>query len=791
MFGHTARIFNHKIIEHNENVFIITVGEDGTVCIWSPDGRLINRQPIATNVSLWNCEYDPIRQYLYASGNDGNIHQLSLRNILNETQFRCENFVIDSFENGEYVEKLVIMQNDAIVILLTNRRKLLYGKIMDNLSECYWVPLPDAEVDYKITILETHGSLVATAGYRFITIYQFKNGHFNKIYHDQPPSVDETPLFRSLKFLTENEFVICNARGNGSIITIDESFQIIKDQRFEMPPSKERWITVVARIDNYLVVSDRHGNMHLYEINDMLQLKHTLWRVHGNLGCKSIFQIAPAVNRLQFECAGHQSRVKTIVINDQTQELELKSTHDIPIKWCDKALQINKNVLLSGFNERHFIAWRNDDSFRFEFDCGGGHRACDFHVDSITSKAYLFFVRSKLLNCVQFDVHDGSLHPFNISRTNWHSRPCNTMQIIELTKQRFLTISGGDDNLLKFSEINMIEPIKLKHDVDMVLHISNIRTVFSLRLSGNDTSDNENWIIFSAGGRAQICMTGVEIDQYRDVHIHEMGEFMLRSSDLDRKRTKQTQIIKFDPETRFMSLVAYSRQSLGGVSSFDCGQVANDNERRDGHKFGNEIFILVGCSDGFIRTFTYTNGSIALDTSTFYGRCFLNVHHFEYANQNYFITMATDGFVAFWSLDDFNEDSKPFFNIRHHDSGINSFDIFRDDLDKMVIATGGDDQAIVISILKTESAQNGMSISIVKTVKFPYNHTAQVNGLKFSQDKKYLYSASVDQTTMRIDMQDFSIKNVAYSCISDAKGLQIIDSNNVLVYGCGVQILNV
>lgn len=771
MFGHTARIFNHKIIEYKEQVFIITVGEEGTVCIWTRDGRLVNRQPIA-NVSLWNCDYDPTRHYLYACGNDGNIHQMSLVNILNENQYRCECFMIDDFDDGEYVEKLVIMQDEAIVIILTNNRKLFYGKIQKNLAECSWSPMPDAEIDYKITVLETHGSILATAGYQFMTIYQFKNGQFNKVYHDKPPSVENSPLLRSLKFLTENEFVICNARGNGSIITTNESFEIIRIQKFEMPPCKERWITVAARFANYLVVGDRHGNMHLYEIDDTLHLKHTLWRVHGNLGCKSIFQTAPLNNtQHKFECAGHQSRVKTIVINDQSQQLELKSTHEIPIKWCDKALQIdnNQNILLAGFNERHFIALRYDNSFRFEFDCGGGHRACDLHVDRATSKAHFFFVRSKLLNCVEFDLHDSSLHPFSISKTNWHSRPCNTMRIIELTKQRFLIASGGDDNLLKFSEINMIEPIELQHDFDMVLHISNIRAIFSLRLSKDDANDMvENWIIFSAGGRAQICVTDVKIDQQQNVQFHESCDFMLRSSDLHRKRTKQTQIIHFDPETRFMSLVAYPR--------------------------ANDIHVVVGCSDGFIRTFTYTNGIITLDTSSFYGRCILNVHHFEFSGQNYLITMATDGLIAFWSLDDFCEDSKPFFNVRHHDSGINSFDIFKDGANKMFIATGGDDQAIVISILQLdvdETHAKGMSVSVVKTDKFSYNHTAQVNGVMFSSDRKYLFSASVDQTVMRVDLTDFSIKKIGYSCISDAKGIQIIDSNNLLVYGCGIQILDV
>lgn len=769
MFGHFARIFNHKIVECNGKVYAITVGEDGYVCIWSPDdGHLVRREFLAPNVPLWNCDFDPTRQYLYACGNDGNIHQLNLKSILNETKIACESLTIDDFDEDEHVTKLVVMEESSIILLLTNKQNFFYGDIPDELSECRWDRLLEAENGYKITALETYGSLVASVGCQFITIYQYKNGKFNKVHHSKPPSSGAPNLFRSVNFLTEKEIVVCNAQGNASLLTFDESFNIVRDQKFALPPCKERWITVARRFDNFLVVGNRHGHLHLYEINDTLLLKHTLHHVHGSYGCKSIWQTATD-GRLQFQSAGHQSRVKTIVINAETQQMELNSTHEIPVIWCDKVvheIDVNHNLLLAGFNERQFIAWKNDDTFRFEYECGGGRRAWGLHLNRATSRAHWFFVRHQSLNGIRFDLHDNSLHPLNIPKTNWHLRPCNTMRIIELTKQRFLIASGGDDNLLKFNEIDMTKSIKLQHKFDMVLHISTIKAIYSLRLSADATADCENWLIFSAGGRAQMCVTDVRIDEQRNVQFYESCEFTL-SLDSHRKRTKPSQAVSFDPETRFMSLIAYPR--------------------------ANDISIVVGCSDGFVRSFTYANKSITLNTATFYGRCFLNVHYFEYANQNYLMTMATDGLIAFWSLDDFDEHSKPFCNIQHHDSGINGFDVLRDNSNRMNIATGGDDQAIVISILQldTKLESNRLTVSVVKTVKFGNQHTAQVNGVKFSVDRRYLYSASVDQTIMRVDMDDFSIKQIAYSCISDAKGLQIIDSKNILVHGGGVQTLNV
>lgn len=770
MFGHIARIFSHKIINYNNQVYIITVGEDSNVCIWSCDGRLVNRQAVASNVSLWNLDYDSTRQYLFACGNDGNVYQLNLNRILSGTQYWSGDLDISGLEDGEFVKKWAVMQDEAIAIFFTSKKNIFYGKVEEHFANYSFKRLPDAETDYKINTLETHGSLVATAGDQFVTIYQYKNGAFKKVFHEKPtsnPQNESTSILMSFVFISEGEFVICDVRGRGALITIDESFSIVKSVPFEMPPCKERWITMAARYDNYLIVSDRRGHMHLFELNDRSScLKHTLWNVNGNQGCRTIFN-SSTENTIQFDCAGHQGKIKTIVINSSMQQLELKSTHDIPITWCEKSLVIDKerNILLAGFNERNFVAWRIDNSFRFEIECGGGHRGWDLYIDRKTSKAHLLFARNKINKCVQFYLHDNSMHPFNIATTNWHSRPCNTMRLIELTNERYLIASGGDDNLLKFNEISTSQST-LTHRFDMVLHNSNIRSVCSLELSIGELNESKIWLIFSAGGRAQICVTEVKIDQNCSVQFREVCDFMLRSSDLERKRMKQTQVIYFDPETRFMSLETY--------------------------KTADGINLVSGCSDGFIRTFRFANDSITLNGSVFYGRCFLNVYTFEYNCRNYLITMATDGLIAFWSLDDFNEDSLPFFNVQHHDSGVNSFDTFIR-ANKIWVATGGDDQAIAISILQIESLPNGngIGLSVDKTIRFPYNHTAQVNGVRFSADRKCVYSVSVDQNVMRVDLSDFSIGKINYSCISDAKGLCVIDSNNILVYGCGMQVLNV
>lgn len=782
MFGHTARIFRHKIIEYNGNPLVVSIGEDSNVCIWTRDGKLVCRTAVSEGSALWNLDYDPNTKYLMTCGSDGNINQISLKEIFEQEQHHYETLPIDLHSNEEFFSKIRILQKNNLLIGLTNQHNLYYRSV-DTTTSQQWNSIGNQSKDrYKSALLEVHENFVATAGYQIATIYRWTNSQFDIVLNENLSN----GMIRSLKFLGNNEFVICDDQGNCALCTIENGIlNSRKTIQFILPACKERWITVALRHQNNLILSDRCGNLHLFVIDgnrEEIVLRNTLKHIHGNLGCTCIYFESHATNVPHFKTAGHDGTLKTIFINQSNQSLEIKFTHQIPIAWSDKIIELNDNPsaqLIAGFNDNHFIVWQQHNNFKFEYECGGGHRYWDLYIDYSHSKCHLYFIRTKNIHRVQFNFNHMQQHPFNIIKSNWHTRPCNTVKCITLTNDRVLLISGGDDNLMKFTEINGFAMQQQQqhlpsHIADMILHISNVKTISTIVSSASNqlnAYNKKNRLIFSAGGRAQICVTELEIGQCNRIECHEVTNFMLRMNDLTRKRLGKAQIIDFDPETRFMSLNAY-------IDS-------------------NTVYLIVGCSDGYLRQFYYDKRSILLITSTFYGRCILSVYQFFFNKQNYLLTMATDGKICFWNLNRFKETSKPFFELSHHDSGINSFDVLLfDDENRLYVATGGDDQAIVISMLRiTEnSSLNNVEqpqVIIEKTVKFLYNHTAQVNGVQFSRNEMALYSVGVDQVIFRVDLTKFVIKKIAYTCISDAKGLKVIDGGKILVYGCGVQLLNI
>jgi hypothetical protein len=119
--------------------------------------------------------------------------------------------------------------------------------------------------------------------------------------------------------------------------------------------------------------------------------------------------------------------------------------------------------------------------------------------------------------------------------------------------------------------------------------------------------------------------------------------------------------------------------------------------------------------------------------------------------------MATDGIVALWDLtscaegllcsehSDINcaasgsksdnmpvvlDNLKPFSYVKVHQSGINSFDWLLLKEDKFLLATGGDDRALVLSLIQITSptCQENMEAEVLLQWRDDYAHASQITG---------------------------------------------------------------
>lgn len=705
--------------------------------------------------SIWNIEYDEIHKQLIASGSDGNIHQFSIKDVIDGNYFDVENFRDTFNDSSEHLSKVRVMQTQNLLIALTNKNKLYFINILEPTK---WIPLclESNEIPYKSIILEVQDNFIAICGYQHASMYSYQTNSFKRVLHEQ---ISEG-IVRSVKFLSKKSFIVSSDDGKCTLLkwtpTKYETHEVVGI--FSLPVCKERWITSACRHDNYLLIGDRCGNLHFFIMKEnSIDFNQTIKQVHGNLGCTCLDFVNENGNFIVFQSAGHDGHLKTIEIEKNSQKMRIVFKKDIPINWCDKIIQFNDRKIISGFNDNHFVTWTPEDEKLYEYECGGGHRYWDLFIENNIDEENkidltAFFIRKKRLEKIRFHLNFEK-PPFIIERHKWHNQPCNEVQISKVDVKginKNFIFSGGDDNILKVHQ--MFDDGKMNFICEITSHISNIKCIKTVEFSNRI-------LIFSGGGRAQICVAELSLN---DLKIREKCTYMLRSNDLERKRSGKAHLIDFDPETRFMSIDVLAKE------------------------FNSLLNLYVGCSDGHIRCFSYDDKekSITFNKSVLYIRCILHVNIIKRIDHNFLITCATDGIISFWSLEDFSAVSKPKFSLKHHDSGINSFKIIRSNENDYWIATGGDDQSIVISNIKIIKEL----FKVNQQKKFPFEHTSQVNGIEYCTKKNEFYSVGVDQVINRIQLENLTVNHYSNTCVSDTKGIKIINDKYLLCFGCGIQI---
>lgn len=490
---------------------------------------------------------------------------------------------------------------------------------------------------------------------------------------------------------------------------------------------------------NILLIADRCGNLHLYNESPKVP-KFTLKKLHGSLGITSIKLKQDSNEMFSVETTGHDGTIKTVIVT--ADKLRLTFTMKTQVKWIERTI----NDIVFGFNDSHFVAFRLNEGIVLEIECGGGHRMWDVSLQD--SYVQFVFIQHKKLYHKVFDISHILRPYFDFSNTNWHTNACNTAVALNDN----LLISGGETNELKFHKIliNASDDISLELMIKSQAHISSIKymIVTNDKLSGDQ-------ILFSIGGRAQICVTRLLKDAEEVV---EETSYSLLSTDVERSRAGLAQNVSLDPETRFTS----------ATFSLDSST------------------LIVGCSDGYIRFFSLDWKvepiKIYFCSEILYDRCIL---HVTMLPNGTLLSMATDGYIIFWST---RNDGELCAKLKHHQNGVDCFDVFYDkEHDEYLVATGGDDQAISITEFKFNSSNE---VIFQPTNTFSSIHTAQVTGIKFI-NKNLIVSCGVDQMVYKIEfnknIKEPKIFSQYFTNVADVKGIQI-NGKHLVIYGNGVEI---
>lgn len=217
-------------------------------------------------------------------------------------------------------------------------------------------------------------------------------------------------------------------------------------------------------------------------------------------------------------------------------------------------------------------------------------------------------------------------------------------------------------------------------------------------MSWCEINDGRELILVTAGGKANIKIWRVifsfsssEVEVEKIVNLYEFKRLRARKSATKGDRPWLYIDLKSNPDIRFMDVRMF--ESTPG-----------------------EFMLVFACSDGHLRIFRYLIESNKLDLLAKhpYPKCLLCLDMIKLGEEKpLFVGFATDGSFLSWKLDIDGEEIPPsqiYENL--HQSGVNSFDLWRDSAEArdLVMVSVGDDTRINILEIQVDSSE-GLKVS--------------------------------------------------------------------------------
>ena len=727
-------------------VYALSVGEDSYFCLWHKSGELLFKRRQQYGATIWNFVYDSQTKTIYTIGSVGNLVGFGLTEVLKETQqlTQTESLLpaIEEGKSAEYIAKVKFLKEN-LLIGITNQNRLKLSKYQEIENKWHDWQTIDVQVDFKCTVMEVYQNRIALSGYKRLILLEYisERKEFITLYDKELLQ----SVIRCVVFFNRSNYLVCDDKGNCNIFTetIDATRTLI------LPKCKEPWLTSAVQLNHqkHMVISNRQGNLLLYTFNDdnnNYELIQTIKHPHGNLGATNLHCIEECATTAFIRSTGHDGALNFFSLDFKDSTIAACRRQIIPVAWLEHIENgFNDINLFLGFNDNHFVVWCKEYDFLLQLPCGGGHRCWHFVINSRDHYISLAFIKNKRVRYHKLPLLNTELTNLPLAK-RWHIAPCNIMQILAGDNHKSsIAVTAGDDNLIK---IHLLNPEGLNEQLELHHHISNIRALKLLPLNIHE------FLIFSGGGRAQLCVTKVNNLNF---HIKELINYTLKPFN-EQKTTNGKSSYNFDPETRLMSV--------------------------DVKKLNNfEYHICVGCSDGFLRLLhlNLQTAEIRVIKQYFYKKCILQV---RYINElDYILVAATDGIIKFYD----SQLTDCVYQLPHHSSGINGLAVlYNIETNCLHILTGGDDQAVAYSALRVTKSE----FQIVKQFHHAYLHTAQVCACALSSSGLHGFTSGVDQVLNKIDLLTGKVVDSFYSCVADIKGVALADDNTCLLYGCGLQI---
>ncbi|KAG2172335.1 hypothetical protein INT43_004877 [Umbelopsis isabellina] len=470
--------------------------------------------------------------------------------------------------------------------------------------------------------------------------------------------------------------------------------------------------------------------------------------------------------------------------------------------WAEGAMYMDGQLYILGFYRKRFIVFNVAKGYEMlSIACGGAHRTWHFiNQDAKLARCTFAFFRRNKVNAL-YRKASTSKEVFEESiQSNFHGRDVRAIKFAgkavalkESFKQLPLIVAtGAEDTLLRLSQY-----VSGQHEGKIV----NLRTVrkHSSVIKSINWSIGRETLLFTSGASEELRCWKVDSHPPQGIpaSAFDPSRHLLDISCLEWAASPMVSDIK---ETRIMDTSAFPIDASRGLH-----------------------ILAAAYSDSTTRLWLFDETAkkfFLVADGIWHMKCLLQITHFLVPDRPggegvVIVTTATDGKLAFWDatrvISDFINSYKtgtvpshsklptPFYHYQAHLSGVNALDIQSLDDGSLIVASGGEDNALAvnwISITYSDHQSPQASVNAKGDIaKIASAHASSVTGVHIVG--KLILTVSTDQRLNVWEVNTdqgltISMHDAYYIDVPDPSAMDLIIQNGILyvgIAGIGFQLL--
>ena len=732
LYGHNSRIWNAGFIPNSNDKKIFSIGEDSNLKLWC-----IERcESIHTFVghrgkSIWSAATSTDGTCVYTGGNDCTLRKWDLTPFLERTEDR--EFCI----HNEVVRIVLIIDLNHFIVLTQSGGLWCYNTDTNKLVLVY-----NSCLFASYAVMALSSGRVALGGVNGDLIVMYVSD-WNVIHQSNSTCVK----ILSLKWFSNYLIVSCQ---NGHFYIADFShLSVTLTHSFLLPHSNHRWVTSACALQNgAFIVGDGKGSLHLYS---NFSTQHAIFSINKLHGANPVTSLQTNSNFVY--STGRDGKLRILQVKGERMFVKNSIQVYRNCNWLERVyLDPCGTVICVLFHGNEILLVNaRDGSVLVSVLCGGGHRGWDINPfeEIIKGRFFLTYIKCQKVISVAREISDICSHelstPFlgreGLCVVILHTFPCDT-----------IVLAAGDET----GTISIVQSaIGTKVLSTNRCHIGNINAMKVCEF------ENGNLLLFTAGGRG--LLKAWEVNKSCLLDLSSIFEYYFLISEVSAKP------------------ICKQKHKYSQIDDFRITTISILSTKHE-----NCCFVFCGCSDGFIRSYHFSNDTLftPISTTKHSNRCLLSSCLFT-SVYPILLTAATDGCIISWNICTEQSDQSDVLvktaEIHCHQSGINSISVLYHPFLKIAtVSSVGDDNSICINTLYSHDT----STQICKQFTNTTAHTSSIMSARIFEfnSNTFLISVSRDERLKLFIVTETGL---------ELKLTRVLDVTNISDMGCVVSTTGV